>query len=61
MTQDFDIKGMAEKIRTLRENAEALQEICGGIPAVMKNCDRILADIRILEANISDLVEIFNK
>ncbi len=58
MTQEYDIKGMVTKIKALRNNAEALKEISGGIPAVDKNADRILASVKMLEINISDVAEI---
>jgi len=52
---------MVTKVKALRKNAEELKEICGGIPTVVKNCDRILADIKMLEININDAAEILNK
>jgi hypothetical protein len=55
MAEQYDIKAMAAKIRALRRNAEALKEISGGIQAVDRNADRILADIRMLEININDV------
>jgi hypothetical protein len=58
MTQDYDIKAMAEKISAIRKDAEALKEISGGIPAVDRNADRILANVRMLEININDVAEI---
>jgi hypothetical protein len=58
MAQEYDIKGMTDKIKALRKNAEELKEICGGIPTVLKNCERILADIKMLEININDVAEI---
>lgn len=61
MMQEYDIKLMVKKIKTLRKNAEALKEICGDFPTVIKNCDRILADVRMLEININDLAEIPGK
>ena len=54
MVQQYDIKSMVTKIRALRRNAEALKEISGGIPAVDKNADRILACVKMLELDISD-------
>jgi hypothetical protein len=57
MTQEYDIKGMVTKIEALRRNAEALKEISGGIPAVEKNADRILANVKMLEINISDVAD----
>lgn len=61
MTQEHDIKGMVTKIKALRRNAEALREISGGIPAVVKNADHILACVKILEINISDVVGVTGK
>ena len=61
MTQEYDIKGMVVKIKALRKNAEALKEISGGIPAVIKNADRILANVKMLEININDAADILGK
>jgi hypothetical protein len=61
MAEEYDIKDMATKIRALRQNAEALKEISGGIPAVAKNADRILANVRMLEIEINDVAEISAK
>jgi len=61
MTQEYDIKAMAAKIKALRTNAETLKEISGGIPAVMKNADRILGCVRMLEVDISDAVKLTGK
>jgi len=61
MTQEYDIKSMVTKIKALRRNAEDLKEIAGDFPTVVKNCDRILADVRMLEINISDAAEVMGK
>ncbi|OGO30389.1 MAG: hypothetical protein A2Z29_10070 [Chloroflexi bacterium RBG_16_56_11] len=61
MTQEYDVQGMVAKIRALRRNAEALKEVSGGIPAVDKNADRILANVKMLEINISDAAGILQK
>jgi len=61
MAQEYDIKGMITKIKALRRNAEALKEISGGIPAVAKNADRILANVKMLEINISDAAKVAGK
>jgi hypothetical protein len=58
MAQEYDIKGMVAKIKALRKNAETLKEISGGIPAVNKNADRILANVKMLEININDAADI---
>ena len=61
MAEDYDIKGMVEKIKALRKNAEELKEISGGIQAVDRNADRILASVKMLEIEISDAAEILGK
>jgi hypothetical protein len=54
MGQEYDIKSMITKIKALRRHAEALKEVSGGLPAVDKNADRILANVKMLEIEISD-------
>jgi hypothetical protein len=61
VTEEYDIQGMAEKIRTLRQKATELKEMAGGIQAVDRNVDRILANVKMLELNVVDLVDIFGK
>jgi hypothetical protein len=51
---------MAEKIQVLKKTAVELKRISGGIQAVDRNVDRILASIKMLEINISDLADIGN-
>ena len=58
MEAEYNIEAMAEKIRLMRRVATELKGIAGGIPAVEKNVDRILASVRVLEINISDLGQI---
>jgi prefoldin subunit 5 len=61
MAQQYDIKAMAAKIQALRRNAEALKEISGGLQAVDRNVDRILADVKMLEININDVAAVLRK
>jgi hypothetical protein len=61
VAQEYDIKGMADKIRALKQQATELKEISGGIQAVDRNVDRILASIRMLEISISDAAEILGE
>ena len=58
MVEKYKIEDMAEKIQILKETATELKRISGGIQAVDRNVDRILASIKMLEINISDLVGI---
>jgi hypothetical protein len=55
VTQEFDIRGMADKIRALKQKATELKAMSGGIQAVDRNVDRILASVKMLEINISDI------
>lgn len=58
MVKEYKIGDMAEKIRLLKQAAIELKRISGGIQAVDRNVDRILASVKMLEINISDLVDI---
>jgi hypothetical protein len=55
---DWDIEEMDALIKRLRRLAEELKEESGGIQAVDRNVDRILANVKMLELNISDVMEI---
>lgn len=61
MAQKYDVKGMAARIAALRQDAEALGEISGGIPAVECNITRLLASIKMLEIDISHAAEILGE
>jgi prefoldin subunit 5 len=52
------IADMDELIQRLRQGAEQLKEMSGEIQAVQRNVDRILANIKMLELNISDLKDL---
>ena len=53
-----NIKAMAEKISTIRREATELKAMSSGIQAVDRNADRILASVKMLEINISDVAGI---
>jgi hypothetical protein len=56
--KSVNIEEMAKRISSIREDANQLKAMSGGIQAVDRNVDRILASVRMLEININDLVEI---
>ena len=58
MTEEYKIREMAEKIQVIKKAATELQRISGGIQAVDRNADRILASVRMLEINISDILDV---
>ncbi len=57
-SKSIDMKKMAQKISSLKQEANELRAMSGGIQAVDRNIDRILACIKMLEININDIVEI---
>jgi hypothetical protein len=57
VAKDYKIGDMAAKIGVLKQTANELKRISGGIQAVDRNVDRILASIKMLEINISDLAD----
>jgi hypothetical protein len=58
MVESYHVKEMAEKIQAIKEAATELKNISGGIQAVKRNVDRILARVKMLEINISDTLGI---
>lgn len=56
--QEYDLEGMAEKVRALRKTATELKEMCGGIQAVERNVDRILSSVRMLEISVVEIIDI---
>lgn len=58
MTTNDEIKEMDAKIRVLRQTARELLDRAGDVEAVRRNTKRILASVRMLELNISDLSEL---
>jgi prefoldin subunit 5 len=55
---DVDIKDLDHSIKQMRQIAEELKSKAGRIQAVERNVDRILASIKMLELNISDVYEL---
>jgi hypothetical protein len=49
---------MDEKIQAIKKAALELKEISGGIQAVDRNADRILTSAKMLEVNVSDVLEV---
>jgi len=55
---DWKIDEMCELIKQMGHVVEKLKEKSGPIQAVERNLDRILANIKMLELNISDVKEL---
>ncbi len=52
------MKKLDTRIKTIRKVAQELKILSKGIPAVDRNTERILASVKMLEINISDILEL---
>ena len=53
----IQLKDIENKIGLLKQTAEELRQMGAEFPALEKNTIRILATIKMLEINISDVIE----
>jgi hypothetical protein len=52
------LKDLDRRIQSIKTAAQELQELSGGMEAVYRNADRILASTKVLEINITDLLDV---
>jgi hypothetical protein len=57
MAELIDLEGIDEKIQLMKKAAQELKEMGKNIPAMDRNLLRILASIKMLEINISDVLD----
>lgn len=57
MSEKDELKRIADKIASLKKTAEELRDLGEDHPALYRNTRRILAGIKMLEMNISDIAE----
>ena len=58
MARQIDLNRIDEKIQLLKKTTEELNQLCQDFPAIARNTVRILASVKMLEINVSDLVEL---
>jgi putative NADH-flavin reductase len=58
MSQGIDIETMDHLIREMKRLAEEVETVGHEFPAVVRNARRIMASVRMLEINVSDVWEI---
>jgi len=58
MTVQPDIEKLDDQIQLLKKAALALSEMSDQFPAVKKNTARVLASIKMMEINVSDVVRL---
>ena len=51
-----ELKKMDNRIKAIKKAAEALKGLSGGMQAVDRNVERILASVKMLEINVTDLL-----
>jgi len=54
---EIDLHQIDSKIQLIKETAQELKALGGEIPAIDRNIVRILASLKMLEMNFSDLVQ----
>ena len=57
MKQIINLNELNSKIRTMKQCAEELKRLGDECPALYRNTVRILASLKMLELNISDITE----
>ena len=58
MNSRIDLNKINAKIQLMKKAAEELNQIGENFPALARNTVRILASVKMLEINVSDLVEL---
>jgi len=53
-----ELKKIDARIKAIKKAAQELKELSGGIQAIDRNADRILASVKVLEINISDVLDL---
>lgn len=59
MTMDppFDLERLNRSIKDARRSVEELKRLGEDFPAVARNAERMLASLKMLEINVSDILE----
>jgi hypothetical protein len=58
MNPGIDLNRINAKIQLMKQAAEELNQLGENFPALARNTVRILASVKMLEINVSDLVEL---
>ncbi len=54
-----ELRKLDTRIKTIKKATLELKQLSGGIQAVDRNAERILASVKMLEINISDVKDLF--
>jgi prefoldin subunit 5 len=50
-----ELRKLDTRIKTIKKTTQELKQLSGGIQAIDRNAERILASVKMLEINISDV------
>jgi prefoldin subunit 5 len=53
-----ELRKLDTRIKTIKKAAQELKQLSGGIQAIDRNAERILASLKMLEINISDVKDL---
>jgi hypothetical protein len=56
--QQIDLNAIEARIQDIKRAAEELKEMGASFPALVRNTSRILASTKMLEINISDVLDV---
>ena len=58
MAKKLDLKELDSKIQSIKKTAEELKKMGEDFPALYRNVSRLMASVKMLELNISDVAGI---
>jgi predicted N-acyltransferase len=58
MPQEIDMEAMNSKIKVIKAAATELHQMADAFPAIARNSARILSSTKMLEINLSDIVDL---
>ena len=53
-----EIRKLDTRIKTIKKTTQELKQLSGGIQAIDRNAERILASVKMLEINVSDVKDL---
>lgn len=53
-----ELRKIDTRIKTIKKAAQELKQLSGGIQAIDRNAERILASVKMLEINVSDVKDL---
>jgi prefoldin subunit 5 len=53
-----ELRKLDTRIKTIKKTTQELKQLSGGIQAIDRNAERILASVKMLEINISDVKDL---